>query len=440
MVTPRADATQQPVAESPRRKRFRLQYGIRSLLLLATILALLLSAEAKRAYDQAQLVREVGDLAGTCRRKPRRWAPDSLRRLFGDNHGSTVEQVHVGAMAARSPVGFTSSGGPLKVIDSAKLRELLSLPAMTQVRFLNLHGTAVSDELIDDLAALPKLEGLWFEMTAVTEAGVERLKQALPECNVFYNRAGNGPSMVTLFHRDQVRLTDDLSIFRRAENGELAAVEALLRLAGEHDRDAATAAVESLSTIQDPEALALLIDGLSSDNPRVRRAVVQTLGSHRDLGRLAKALNDPDLAVRLEAVYGLATFRESQALGPLRHALEDRSPEVRRASVCALTPIKDPAVVDVLIAAVKDTDVDVRWDAIHGLESFRDPRAVEALIGALKDEKSIVRSAAAAALGEIPDSRAVEPLKTAAKDEDSFVRNHASAALAKLRETLGNRR
>ena len=470
MVIPRADTTGQSVAASPRRKRFRLQYSLRTLLLLVTVLALLLSLEAKRAHDQGELVREVGDLAGTCRRAPRRWVPKGLRRLFGDNHGSTVEQVNFGGMAAGSPVGFTTSRGRLKVTDLAKLRSVLSLPAMTQVRSLTLLGTAVSDELIDDLSALPKLESLSFETTAVSEEGAERLRQALPECHVFYSSM-NGPRIVATFHRDKMRLTDDLPVFRRAEAGETEAVETLMRLAGERDRDAATAAVESLSRIEDPKAMAILAEGLNSDNPRLRRAVVEALGLQYDprqlakaiedpnvdvrleavhgmamLGRsrilelLAKTIDDPDVGVRLEAVHGMAMLGGPRTLEPLRRALEDQSPEVRGASVRALSEIKDPAVVDLLIGTVKDADADVRWQAVHCLRRLQDGRAVEVLIGALKDEASIVRSAAAAALGEIPDSRAIEPLKAAAQDEDSFVRKHARAALQKLHDSLGKRR
>ncbi len=307
---------------------------------------------------------------------------------------------------------------------------------MTQVRSLQLIGTAVSDELIDDLSALPKLEFIFFHMTAVSEGGVERLKQALPECHVIYGSGGNGPSAVTLMHRDQIRLTDDLAVFRRAEDDEIEAVETLMRLAGEHDRDAATAAVASLSRIEDPKAMAIFNEGLDSANPRLRRAVVEALGLRHDLGQLAKAIKDPDVDVRLEAVYGIAMLGGSRTVEPLRRALQDESPEVRRASVTALRRINDPAVVDLLIATVKDADTNVRWLAIHGLRSFQDARAVEVLIGALKDEQSIVRSAAAATLGEIPDSRALEPLKAAAEDEDSFVRKHAGAALQELHDAL----
>ena len=436
MATEGMDAAERPGSKQPRRRRFKLQFGIRTLLVVTAVVAVLLSFPARRARDQANLVREVEKLGGSCHRKPRESTPEWARRFLSEDQGSFVEKVQVGGLVARSRVSVNFDGLQLQVTNPAKLREVLSLPAMAEVRQLNLCGTAVCDESVDVLSTLSNLEFLILHMTAITEARAEMLRLALPKCQMFIYDSSNGPNAIRMYHGHQLVLTDALGAFRRAEAGELDAVETLLHLAGEHDRTEAAPAVEALSNIQDPKAMAVLIDSLDSANPRVRRAVVEVLGLRGNLERLDKALQDSHVNVRLEAVWSIAKLGGILTLQSLQRALEDHSPDVRQAALRALGKIEDPSVVETLVAAVDDPHADVRWQAIQVLERFQDVRAVDALIGALKGEQPLVRSAAAGVLGEIPDPSAIEPLKAATEDSDSFVRRHAEESLRKISAAL----
>jgi hypothetical protein len=55
---------------------------------------------------------------------------------------------------------------------------------LTGLRELDLSGTAVTDAGLADLARLTGLKRLYLWDTDVTESGGQRLKAALPECEV----------------------------------------------------------------------------------------------------------------------------------------------------------------------------------------------------------------------------------------------------------------
>jgi Leucine-rich repeat (LRR) protein len=58
------------------------------------------------------------------------------------------------------------------------------LAALSELESLNLYGNEVTDALLAKLATLPKLKKLYLWQTKVTEEGVKKLKEALPECEV----------------------------------------------------------------------------------------------------------------------------------------------------------------------------------------------------------------------------------------------------------------
>ncbi len=59
------------------------------------------------------------------------------------------------------------------------------ISGMNELRQLRLGHNSVSDQCIDDLAQLQQLESLGIKSTMISEAGRERLRQALPDCHVF---------------------------------------------------------------------------------------------------------------------------------------------------------------------------------------------------------------------------------------------------------------
>jgi hypothetical protein len=52
------------------------------------------------------------------------------------------------------------------------------------VVFVDLHGTAATDSDIDRLMCLGDCQEMWLTDTQVTRKGAERLRNALPRCNV----------------------------------------------------------------------------------------------------------------------------------------------------------------------------------------------------------------------------------------------------------------
>ena len=56
------------------------------------------------------------------------------------------------------------------------------LKGLTQLKWLRLDGTQVTDAGLVHLKGLRNLETLWLKDTNVTEAGVQELQKALPDC------------------------------------------------------------------------------------------------------------------------------------------------------------------------------------------------------------------------------------------------------------------
>lgn len=61
---------------------------------------------------------------------------------------------------------------------------LTHLKGLTNLEYLNLYGTQVTDSGLPELEGLKNLKALYLWQTKVTPAGVEKLKQALPKCDI----------------------------------------------------------------------------------------------------------------------------------------------------------------------------------------------------------------------------------------------------------------
>lgn len=61
---------------------------------------------------------------------------------------------------------------------------LTHLKGLTSLEYLNLYGTQVTDSGLAELEGLKNLKSLYLWQTKVTPAGVEKLKQALPKCDI----------------------------------------------------------------------------------------------------------------------------------------------------------------------------------------------------------------------------------------------------------------
>ena len=274
-------------------------------------------------------------------------------------------------------------------------------------------------------------------------------------------------------------------LIAKREWGDLAglggsAVESLIQVLKDEDRDVRTGAAEALRKIGEP-AVDPLIKALKDENSDalVREVAAECLGEIGDaraVEPLIQALKHKDAASAVFVIKedgalvpsggsakGLSLIGEP-AVEPLIQALKDENPSLRASAALALGVTRDARAVEPLIQALKDEDENVLWNANMALRSIGEPametlikdedwhvrqaaalalgvtgdaRAVEPLTQALKDEEFRVRVAAASTLGIIGDTRAVEPLTQALKDKNEDVREAAKEALEKLKAKEG---
>ncbi len=174
-------------------------------------------------------------------------------------------------------------------------------------------------------------------------------------------------------------------------------------------------AIRSLASAKDRKAVPSLIKILPDENPHVRLAVIEALGS---IGHPAAA--EP----LISALNHLHKKEKSDAAAECQAIAE------------SLAGIGDPAVQP-LIGALESGEKEERRWAAHALGMIRNPRAVDPLIGRLEDGRSEVRKAAALALGEIGDVRAAKSLIKSAASKDVETRRAAVEALGLMRSEEG---
>jgi Leucine-rich repeat (LRR) protein len=62
--------------------------------------------------------------------------------------------------------------------------DLIHVEGLTELRELDLGGTAISDAGLEHLRFLKQLRYLGIWRTKVSDAGVKKLQQALPKCKI----------------------------------------------------------------------------------------------------------------------------------------------------------------------------------------------------------------------------------------------------------------
>jgi HEAT repeat protein len=111
---------------------------------------------------------------------------------------------------------------------------------------------------------------------------------------------------------------------------------------------------------------------------------------------VARALRDPDAAVRISALDALERHDAMPSLPAVLSALDDDSREVRLRAIRLVAGKNDPRITQPLLSRVEDTDRQVRAEAIRALGSH--PRATPALLRLMTDANEEARAAAMDAL------------------------------------------
>ncbi len=106
--------------------------------------------------------------------------PKWLRRILGEFYATNVIQVQLFARADKPPKGRTRRAEDFTDVEAQHIA------ALTELDWLVLDDTKITDNGLAHLAGLKKLGRLDLGRTQVTRAGVERLHRALPQaCIVF---------------------------------------------------------------------------------------------------------------------------------------------------------------------------------------------------------------------------------------------------------------
>jgi hypothetical protein len=406
------------------RKLLSLRFGTKSLFMATTIVAILLFLDNRRLTHQRQLADAIIALGGSYQRVPRD-LPDWLRTVLGEERALRVDHIflptalypevgddinyrfphYIFPLGASPPSEFRA---PFKFSLPAELVTIFEMPAMDQVTNLHLYGSSVTDDVIPALSALPALRSLTLTGTLLSDHGFDELNRDL---------TSRGAGLTFPIPRTRstlwTTLTADLTVFARAERGEVKAVEQLVSLvAGRPVLDANSrpydAIVDLLSAIPNQQAIELLRQKVLDEDRSVRLLAVTCLGVRRETRHIETAVRDSDSGVRCEAM--------KQALGLL----------------------DDDTLFPLLVRAIDSPHSDVRYTAVSAFDRFQGDQLEAPLLRALDDDNSMVRSAAARKLGDFGTPEVVKALQAAARDGDSTVRRNAVVSLRRADATEGS--
>jgi HEAT repeat protein len=208
-------------------------------------------------------------------------------------------------------------------------------------------------------------------------------------------------------------------------------------------------AAKGLGRIADPRCIARMMPLLQDKVKAVRVEAAEALAriGQAAVPSLLEALQSREWLVKLHAIEALGKMQSPDTVEPLLFVLfNDPDAAVRTDAVRALGDIGDPRAVDFLLTALND--LDVRPVAVESLGKIGDRRAVPALVkivnrssqpdqsrpldgcGDRWDQEMIVMGLAVRALGDIGDETAIPALIAALRY--TVTRSESSAALARF--------
>lgn len=251
-----------------------------------------------------------------------------------------------------------------------------------------------------------------------------------------------------------------------AKKGGLEAIEALGEaLKGDRFWGVRLEAAKQLGKIKLNQAVPVLIDALKDENPKVRRAVVEALGSFKTLESydcLKNSLTQGDASYYVEAstarslastVSGNLKQKETEAIALLQQVLQERAgwnEVVRSGAIGGLSNLKTSAAAANIIADYTKLGVPqpLRLAAIRALGTVstgQTPDKLEAILEQLETLSQetffLTQVAVTAALGQMETPNAITILQALAqRTPDGRVRRIAEEAVGKVEKKLGSDR
>ncbi|MCP4140413.1 MAG: HEAT repeat domain-containing protein [Chloroflexi bacterium] len=198
-----------------------------------------------------------------------------------------------------------------------------------------------------------------------------------------------------------------------------------------------------LEKIQSPNALALILSALKSDNYKLQIRAANSLGNIKNtetIPHLLVALSDSDPDVRIATLIALGKFREPKTYLNIADLLDDAEINVRMAAAQTLGEIGAPETIPYLVDALHDS---FWWygrsDAIKTLmnviASFGKV-ALDPLIEAMHTEDPTVRRYAIALLRPLKERQIIDALEMAFYDTNYDVAESALEALLEFGESI----
>lgn len=200
-------------------------------------------------------------------------------------------------------------------------------------------------------------------------------------------------------------------------------------------------AAKTLCLMPTPEALEKVLPFLRQTDNILRSGALLVLQYYKRepqaVDPLIIMLMEEDKDILEAAATALGRIGDKRAVEPLIRLLRRSTGTVAGAAAMALGNIGGNEIFELLSTALKSEDPSLRAGAAVGLGSLGDPRGVELLMTCLSDENSRVSNNAIGSLGKLKDTRAVEPLVKFLETGESHIRVSAAAALARLNDPRG---
>lgn len=186
-------------------------------------------------------------------------------------------------------------------------------------------------------------------------------------------------------------------------------------------------AQKALSRVKDKKAIIILLEAKFDSDDGVSKAASDALITMgvKAVDILIKALESENEKVRKGSIITLGRIGDKKATKPLTGMLKDKNEKVRWSSVVALGEIGDREAISPLIEVFDDSSSWVR-DYVSASLKKMGKYAVEPLIGVLKHKKDNVRKLAIETLGKIGGKEVVGPIIKALKEDKSLMVKQAA--------------
>ena len=173
------------------------------------------------------------------------------------------------------------------------------------------------------------------------------------------------------------------------------------------------AAVEEVSQRAAPETIAAILNSVVEHHhdPALLNSALQVLAAVSvvdTLSPLLELLQGADADLRMQAALALGEQHDVRAAGALIKALKDEDTNVRYHAIEALGKLKAVDAVDALVEIAESGDFFLAFVALDALAKIGDARIAPRMVPLLEDE--LLREPAINLLGQLGDESAVAPL------------------------------